>query len=230
MKYFTVQCLEYFCVNVTFLYYTFPWDFAHDGVGRKGDSLIFADILMPCLNLVTQSWSLPATGLQPVYWSRDDVAQWLKWAEKEFSLRPIESNTFEMNGKALLLLTKEDFRYRSPHSGEDYWKERGSCNEIWEGQRRKWSHLLGWSGQGEERKDRGICMRQGQKGQGGNEILMHLSCGKIWMRIQTQTSNLFLVKTPCRTRRKQASLAALCDFQLFLVKAYLFRDPTTAAS
>ncbi|XP_053930115.1 transcription factor ETV6 isoform X3 [Cuculus canorus] len=56
--------------------------------------------------------------LQPVYWSRDDVAQWLRWAEKEFSLRPIESNTFEMNGKALLLLTKEDFRYRSPHSGD----------------------------------------------------------------------------------------------------------------
>ncbi|XP_038226948.1 transcription factor ETV6 isoform X1 [Dermochelys coriacea] len=56
--------------------------------------------------------------LQPVYWSRDDVTQWLKWAEKEFSLRPIDSNTFEMNGKALLLLTKEDFRYRSPHSGD----------------------------------------------------------------------------------------------------------------
>ncbi|KAF2979770.1 hypothetical protein EK904_012794 [Melospiza melodia maxima] len=57
-------------------------------------------------------------GLQPVYWSREDVAQWLQWAEKEFSLRPIESSTFEMNGKALLLLTKEDFRYRSPHSGD----------------------------------------------------------------------------------------------------------------
>uniref|UniRef100_A0A8D0BPG7 Transcription factor ETV6 n=1 Tax=Salvator merianae TaxID=96440 RepID=A0A8D0BPG7_SALMN len=56
--------------------------------------------------------------LQPIYWTRDDVAQWLKWAEKEFSLRPIDSNTFEMNGKALLLLTKEDFRYRSPHSGD----------------------------------------------------------------------------------------------------------------
>ncbi|NWU90120.1 ETV6 factor, partial [Upupa epops] len=56
--------------------------------------------------------------LQPVYWSRDDVAQWLRWAENEFSLRPVESNTFEMNGKALLLLTKEDFRYRSPHSGD----------------------------------------------------------------------------------------------------------------
>lgn len=56
--------------------------------------------------------------LQPVYWSRDDVAQWLRWAEKEFALRPITSNSFQMNGKALLLLTKEDFRYRSPHSGD----------------------------------------------------------------------------------------------------------------
>ncbi|XP_029455650.1 transcription factor ETV6 isoform X2 [Rhinatrema bivittatum] len=56
--------------------------------------------------------------LQPAYWSRDDVAQWLKWAEKEFSLRALDSNAFEMNGKALLLLTKEDFRYRSPHSGD----------------------------------------------------------------------------------------------------------------
>lgn len=109
-------------------------------------------------------------------------------------------------------------------------KREEAAMKSGEGQRRKRSHLLGWSGQGEEREDRGICMIQGQKGQGGNEILMHLSCGKIWMQIQTQTSNLFLVKTPCRTPRKQASLAALCDFQLFPVKAYLFRDPTTAAS
>ncbi|KAL2103028.1 hypothetical protein ACEWY4_002196 [Coilia grayii] len=57
-------------------------------------------------------------GLQPVYWSRDDVAQWLVWAEHEFALRPIPSRSFQMNGKALLLLTKEDFRYRSPHSGD----------------------------------------------------------------------------------------------------------------
>nr|2QAR_A Chain A, E80-TELSAM domain [Escherichia coli]2QAR_D Chain D, E80-TELSAM domain [Escherichia coli] len=60
--------------------------------------------------------------LQPIYWSRDDVAQWLKWAENEFSLSPIDSNTFEMNGKALLLLTKEDFRYRSPHSGDELYE------------------------------------------------------------------------------------------------------------
>ncbi|XP_042557471.1 transcription factor ETV6-like isoform X2 [Dipodomys merriami] len=71
------------------------------------------------LRMEEDSIRLPAhLRLQPIYWSRDDVAQWLKWAENEFSLRPIESNTFEMNGKALLLLTKEDFRYRSPGSGD----------------------------------------------------------------------------------------------------------------
>ncbi|XP_056373935.1 transcription factor ETV6 isoform X3 [Hyla sarda] len=56
--------------------------------------------------------------LPPSHWSREDVSQWLRWAENEFSLRPIENNSFEMNGKALLLLTKEDFRYRCPHSGD----------------------------------------------------------------------------------------------------------------
>ncbi|XP_028931867.1 transcription factor ETV6 [Ornithorhynchus anatinus] len=71
------------------------------------------------LRMEEDSIRLPAhLRLQPVSWSRDDVGQWLKWAEKEFSLRPIDNNTFEMNGKALLLLTKEDFRYRCPHSGD----------------------------------------------------------------------------------------------------------------
>ncbi|XP_039210516.1 transcription factor ETV6 [Crotalus tigris] len=71
------------------------------------------------IRMEEETLRLPAhLRLQPVYWSREDVAHWLKWAEKEFSLRPIDSNTFEMNGKALLLLTKEDFRYRSPHSGD----------------------------------------------------------------------------------------------------------------
>ncbi|XP_038675969.1 transcription factor ETV6-like isoform X3 [Scyliorhinus canicula] len=54
---------------------------------------------------------------QPSLWSKADVIQWLKWAEREYSLRFIEENKFEMNGKALCLLTKDDFRYRSPSSG-----------------------------------------------------------------------------------------------------------------
>ncbi|XP_040201322.1 transcription factor ETV6 isoform X1 [Rana temporaria] len=56
--------------------------------------------------------------LPPSQWSREDVSQWLRWAENEFSLHHIENNTFEMNGKALLLLRKEDFRYRCQHSGD----------------------------------------------------------------------------------------------------------------
>ncbi|XP_041051733.1 transcription factor ETV7 isoform X4 [Carcharodon carcharias] len=53
---------------------------------------------------------------QPSLWSKTDVTQWLKWAEREYSLCYIEENKFEMNGKALCLLTKDDFRYRSPSS------------------------------------------------------------------------------------------------------------------
>lgn len=128
--------------------------------GEKGG---FTDV---CLcsqafsQFVTQSWPLPAAGLQPVYWSRDDVAQWLRWAEKEFSLRPIESNTFEMNGKALLLLTKEDFRYRSPHSGENYlqklWlKRERKLWKIWRGSEEEIGTFVGvdWTrgGEGEQR-------------------------------------------------------------------------------
>lgn len=71
-----------------------------------------------CLSLSLCCAVLPCPGLQPVFWSREDVVQWLRWAEREFALRPISSGSFQMNGKALLLLTKEDFRYRSPHSGD----------------------------------------------------------------------------------------------------------------
>uniref|UniRef100_S4RGR3 Transcription factor ETV6 n=1 Tax=Petromyzon marinus TaxID=7757 RepID=S4RGR3_PETMA len=54
----------------------------------------------------------------PFVWSKDDVAQWLRWAEEEFSLRAVDSGQFEMNGKALCLLTKDDFRYRSASAGD----------------------------------------------------------------------------------------------------------------
>ncbi|XP_051890520.1 transcription factor ETV7 isoform X2 [Pristis pectinata] len=55
---------------------------------------------------------------QPSLWSKTDVAHWLKWAEREYSLHSIEETKFEMNGKALCLLTKDDFRYRSPSAGD----------------------------------------------------------------------------------------------------------------
>ncbi|NWU00733.1 ETV7 factor, partial [Urocynchramus pylzowi] len=56
--------------------------------------------------------------IQPSLWSRDDVIHWLRWAEKEYSLRPTEQSKFEMNGKALCILTKDDFRHRAPSSGD----------------------------------------------------------------------------------------------------------------
>ncbi|XP_075868206.1 transcription factor ETV6 isoform X2 [Nelusetta ayraudi] len=82
-------------------------------------SPVHAPAARPASRMEDEPARLPAhLRLQPVFWSRDDVAQWLRWAEKEFALRPITSGSFQMNGKALLLLTKEDFRYRSPHSGD----------------------------------------------------------------------------------------------------------------
>lgn len=56
-------------------------------------------------------------GIQPSLWSKDDVIHWLRWAEKEYSLPQTDKSRFEMNGKALCILTKDDFRYRAPSSG-----------------------------------------------------------------------------------------------------------------
>nr|XP_008107953.2 PREDICTED: transcription factor ETV7 [Anolis carolinensis] len=56
--------------------------------------------------------------IQPSLWSKDDVIHWLRWAEKEYSLRESDESKFEMNGKALCILTKEDFKLRAPNSGD----------------------------------------------------------------------------------------------------------------
>ncbi|KAG5837750.1 hypothetical protein ANANG_G00215940 [Anguilla anguilla] len=56
--------------------------------------------------------------INPSLWGKDDVSHWLHWAQKEYSLRRTDQAKFEMNGKALCLLTKEDFRLRCPSSGD----------------------------------------------------------------------------------------------------------------
>ncbi|NXY09438.1 ETV7 factor, partial [Pteruthius melanotis] len=61
---------------------------------------------------------LLVSGIQPSLWSKDDVIHWLRWAEQEYSLRPTDESKFEMNGKALCILTKDDFRHRAPSSGD----------------------------------------------------------------------------------------------------------------
>ncbi|XP_017539540.1 transcription factor ETV7 isoform X2 [Pygocentrus nattereri] len=56
--------------------------------------------------------------INPSLWDKEDVNLWLRWAQREFSLRRADHEKFEMNGKALCLLTKEDFRLRCPSSGD----------------------------------------------------------------------------------------------------------------
>lgn len=64
-------------------------------------------------------WHLPGRlRINPSLWDKEDVAHWLHWAQKEYSLRRPEKAHFEMNGRALCLLTKEDFRRRCPSSGD----------------------------------------------------------------------------------------------------------------
>lgn len=60
----------------------------------------------------------PLSGIQPSLWSKDDVIHWLRWAEREYSLQQTDESKFEMNGKALCILTKDDFRFRAPGSGD----------------------------------------------------------------------------------------------------------------
>lgn len=57
-------------------------------------------------------------GIQPALWSREDVLHWLRWAEQEYSLQHTGEHGFEMNGRALCILTKDDFRLRAPGSGQ----------------------------------------------------------------------------------------------------------------
>ncbi|XP_038142211.1 transcription factor ETV7 isoform X1 [Cyprinodon tularosa] len=64
-------------------------------------------------------WHLPGRlRINPSLWDKEDVVHWLHWAQKEYSLRRPEKGRFEMNGRALCLLTKEDFRRRCPSSGD----------------------------------------------------------------------------------------------------------------
>lgn len=64
-------------------------------------------------------WYVYIQGINPSLWDKEDVAHWLHWAQREYSLRRPEKGRFEMNGRALCLLTKEDFRRRCPSSGRN---------------------------------------------------------------------------------------------------------------
>lgn len=54
----------------------------------------------------------------PRVWSRDDVATFLRWCEREFDLPHFDMEMFQMNGKAICLLAKCDLAERSPGAGD----------------------------------------------------------------------------------------------------------------
>ncbi|XP_059618133.1 ets DNA-binding protein pokkuri [Phlebotomus argentipes] len=72
--------------------------------------------LNPLSELKTQ---LPAQlTTDPRLWTREDVGVFLRWCEREFDLPKFEMDLFQMNGKALCLLTKTDLAERIPGAGD----------------------------------------------------------------------------------------------------------------
>jgi ETS translocation variant 6/7 len=51
-------------------------------------------------------------------WGREEVIIFLRWTEREFDLPKFELDLFQMNGKALCLLTKNDLAERCPGAGD----------------------------------------------------------------------------------------------------------------
>ncbi|XP_022165948.1 ets DNA-binding protein pokkuri isoform X2 [Myzus persicae] len=62
---------------------------------------------------------LPANLItDPRIWTKEDVTTFIQWAEVEFDLPRFETELFQMNGKALCLLTKQDLGERCPGAGD----------------------------------------------------------------------------------------------------------------
>jgi len=60
----------------------------------------------------------PQLSTDPRLWGRDEVVIFLRWTEREFDLPKFELDLFQMNGKALCLLTKNDLAERCPGAGD----------------------------------------------------------------------------------------------------------------
>lgn len=54
----------------------------------------------------------------PRIWTKEDVTAFIQWAEIEFDLPRFDTELFQMNGKALCLLTKQDLGERCPGAGD----------------------------------------------------------------------------------------------------------------
>lgn len=47
-------------------------------------------------------------------WNKEHVQQWILWAIKEFSLKDIDVDKFDMDGRDLCRLTRDDFMKLAP--------------------------------------------------------------------------------------------------------------------
>jgi len=73
------------------------------------------------------SWEKERDGLaitkDPRQWNELDVARWLHWAIKEFSLEGVAMHNFNMKGKDMCALSKEEFLARTPpFMGDILWE------------------------------------------------------------------------------------------------------------
>lgn len=60
----------------------------------------------------------PSLPSDPRLWSREDVLVFLRFCVREFDLPKLDFDLFQMNGKALCLLTRADFGHRCPGAGD----------------------------------------------------------------------------------------------------------------
>lgn len=60
----------------------------------------------------------PQLSSDPRLWGREEVAVFLRWSEREFDLPKFDLELFQMNGKAMCLLSKTDFAERCPAAGD----------------------------------------------------------------------------------------------------------------
>ncbi|CAE1250944.1 ETV6_7 [Acanthosepion pharaonis] len=54
----------------------------------------------------------------PNQWSKEEVGAWLAWCAEEFSIDSVSPERFNMNGRAVCLLNRDDFMQRSPEAGD----------------------------------------------------------------------------------------------------------------
>ncbi|GIY60774.1 friend leukemia integration 1 transcription factor [Caerostris darwini] len=57
--------------------------------------------------------------IYPALWNPEHVKQWLEWAVKEYSLHEVDAARFNVIGRELCQLTRDDFsRLTNPYNGE----------------------------------------------------------------------------------------------------------------